>query len=101
MHAPHCAIPHPNFVPVNPSTSRKTQSSGISSGASTSRAVPLTFSRIGTSRARKMLYSPAEFNRSLNETLRPSFSKAAGAFHWLANELFSCWRLACPKSFLP
>jgi hypothetical protein len=34
VHAPHCAIPHPNFVPVRPSTSRNAHSSGMSGGAS-------------------------------------------------------------------
>src|ERR1700692_4539530 len=34
VQAPHCAIPHPNLVPVNPKISRSTQSRGISGGAS-------------------------------------------------------------------
>ena len=41
VHAPHCAMPQPNFVPVRASTSRRTQSSGISAGTSTSRGSPL------------------------------------------------------------
>lgn len=35
VHAPHCAIPHPNLVPVRPRTSRNAQSRGMSGGAST------------------------------------------------------------------
>ena len=42
VHAPHRAIPHPNFVPVMPSTSRKTQSKGVSPSTSTRRTRPLT-----------------------------------------------------------
>src|SRR5882762_4159702 len=42
VHAPHCAIPHPNLVPVRPSTSRRTHSSGMSAGTSTVCASPLT-----------------------------------------------------------
>src|SRR3989442_1943706 len=41
VQAPHSAMPHPNFVPVRPMTSRSTQSSGISPGASTVWDVPL------------------------------------------------------------
>src|SRR5258708_40132252 len=43
VQAPHCAIPQPNFVPVRPRTSRRTQSSGMSSGASKIRFSPLIF----------------------------------------------------------
>src|ERR1700681_4063517 len=41
VQAPHCAIPQPNFVPVMPSRSRRTQSSGISAGASNAFCSPL------------------------------------------------------------
>src|SRR3981189_777728 len=34
VQAPHCAMPHPNLVPVSPTISRSTQSRGISGGAS-------------------------------------------------------------------
>ena len=44
VHAPHCAMPQPYLVPVNPSRSRRTQSSGMSGGAWTSRTLPLTLS---------------------------------------------------------
>src|SRR5438132_13127744 len=42
VHAPHSAMPQPNFVPVIPSTSRSTQSKGVSSSTSTLRAMQLT-----------------------------------------------------------
>src|SRR5712671_2221161 len=42
VHAPHSAMPQPNFVPVMPSTSRNTQSSGVSPSTSTLCALPLT-----------------------------------------------------------
>ena len=34
VQAPHCAMPQPNFVPVRPTTSRSTQSSGVSGSIS-------------------------------------------------------------------
>src|ERR1700682_2031191 len=40
VHAPHSAIPQPNFVPVMPSVSRKTHSSGISGLTSTACGLP-------------------------------------------------------------
>jgi hypothetical protein len=43
VQAPHSAMPHPNFVPVKPSVSRKTQSKGMSGSTSTLRSVPFTF----------------------------------------------------------
>src|SRR6476646_6336875 len=42
VQAPHKALPQPNFVPVMPSTSRKTHSKGISPSTSTSCSAPLT-----------------------------------------------------------
>jgi hypothetical protein len=42
VQAPHSALPQPNFVPVMPSTSRSTQSSGVSPSTSTSWSAPLT-----------------------------------------------------------
>src|SRR2546428_1454538 len=44
VHAPHCAMPQPNLVPVNPTRSRNTQSRGMSGGASTSCSAPLMVS---------------------------------------------------------
>jgi hypothetical protein len=42
VQAPHNAMPHPNFVPVIPNTSRNTQRSGVSPSTSTSCLAPLT-----------------------------------------------------------
>src|SRR5216683_7575775 len=48
VHAPQSAIPHPNFVPVIPSTSRNTHKSGVSPSTSTVRWTPLTLIVIAT-----------------------------------------------------
>jgi hypothetical protein len=45
VQAPHNAIPQPNFVPVMPSTSRNTQSSGVSPSTSTLCVFPLILMR--------------------------------------------------------
>ena len=42
VQAPHCAMPQPNFVPVVLSTSRNTQSSGMSPSTLTLRLSPST-----------------------------------------------------------
>src|SRR5262245_63346173 len=42
--APHCATPHPYFVPVNASCSRMTHRSGVSASTCTSRIFPFTLS---------------------------------------------------------
>src|SRR5947199_117624 len=44
VQAPQRPAPQPNFVPVRPSVSRKTQSRGVSGSASTSTVLPLIFS---------------------------------------------------------
>src|SRR5580693_1254260 len=41
VHAPQNPIPHPNFVPVSPSSSRITQSNAASSGLCTETVLPL------------------------------------------------------------
>src|SRR5688572_26785682 len=46
VQAPQSAIPQPNLVPVSPSTSRSTHSSGISGATSTCRDVPFTINVI-------------------------------------------------------
>src|SRR5579864_9769293 len=46
VQAPHRALPQPYFVPVSPSLSRSTHSSGMSPSTSTERSLPLTFSLI-------------------------------------------------------
>src|SRR5262245_44219560 len=40
VQAPHCAAPQPNLVPVSPSSSRTTQSSGVSAGCSELASLP-------------------------------------------------------------
>src|SRR6195952_4876726 len=42
VHAPHCAMPHPNLVPVRPSTSRNTHNRGVSGCTSALSSRPLT-----------------------------------------------------------
>src|SRR5215475_13117788 len=42
VQAPQSDMPHPNFVPVRPSVSRKTQSSGMAAGTSTDCGLPLS-----------------------------------------------------------
>src|SRR5579863_629143 len=41
VHAPHRPAPQPNFVPVDSSVSRRTQSKGVSGATSTFRSLPL------------------------------------------------------------
>jgi hypothetical protein len=41
VQAPHWAMPQPNLVPVRPSSSRSTHSSGVSGAAFTATALPL------------------------------------------------------------
>ena len=43
VQAPHSAMPQPNLVPVRPTTSRSTQSKGISGDTSTVWSLPLIF----------------------------------------------------------
>src|SRR3954469_1878914 len=43
VHAPQAAMPQPYLVPVRPSCSRSTHSSGVSGSASNSRGAPLTW----------------------------------------------------------
>src|SRR5262245_40805901 len=45
VQAPHWAMPQPYLVPMRPSTSRSTQSSGVSESTSMSWVVPLTVRR--------------------------------------------------------
>src|SRR5207248_8898236 len=42
VQAPHWAMPQPYLVPVSPSVSRRTQSSGVSGASDTVRGRPLT-----------------------------------------------------------
>src|SRR5260370_35480660 len=43
VHAPQAAMPQPNFVPVKPTTSRSTHSTGMSAGTSTVSLRPCMF----------------------------------------------------------
>src|SRR3989442_13463618 len=47
VHAPHCAMPQPNFVPVMPRVSRSTQSSGVSAATVTVRGRPFRTNEVG------------------------------------------------------
>src|SRR6266511_3848963 len=47
VQAPHCAIPHPNFVPVRPRLSRNTQRSGVSGTTLTVSRFPFTVKLMG------------------------------------------------------
>src|SRR5215813_11002379 len=58
VQAPHKALPQPNFVPVIPSTSRKTQSKGMSPSTSTSCSTPLTFILKGIDQPSRGLIAP-------------------------------------------
>src|SRR5712691_8735171 len=50
VHAPHSAMPQPNFVPVMPRVSRKTHSSGISGLTSTVCGLPFKVNLIDAMR---------------------------------------------------
>src|SRR5450432_3614374 len=51
VQAPHWAMPQPYLVPVISSSSRSTQSSGVSGAASTATTLPLTLSVVAMTRA--------------------------------------------------
>jgi hypothetical protein len=71
VQAPHWAMPQPNLVPVMPSTSRSTQSSGVSAGPSKVRFSPLIF-------------------RFISKNLRPvtvAYFAAAAFFRWPCDRL--------------
>src|SRR6266550_260170 len=46
VHAPHCAIPHPYFVPVSPRLSRTTHNRGVEGSTSRSTGLPLILKEI-------------------------------------------------------
>src|SRR5215813_10635008 len=82
VQAPHCAIPHPYFVPVMPMESRITHNSGVSDSTSTSCDFPLIVRR-------SILYPPgSDFfarvvrrqseERKLNSLARNEQSDCAG-----------------------
>src|ERR1700682_1018702 len=60
VHAPQSAIPHPNFVPVRPNSSRSVHKRGVSAGRSTVTDLPLTFRvgiAIGSSSGREPVFT--------------------------------------------
>ena len=57
-HAPHCATPQPYLVPVRPTCSRITHSSGVSGSACTSRTLPLMLSFAMASLAKDFVWRP-------------------------------------------
>src|SRR2546427_4902845 len=78
VHAPHWAIPQPYFTPVIPHRSRSAQSSGISSGASTSRVWPFSSSFMGGLRWLRSITSAAANGRhGTIESLPNPMSQAA------------------------
>src|SRR5262249_29640370 len=73
VHAPHCAMPQPNFVPVRPSLSRSTHKSGVSLSAVTSTRLPLTVIFMSPQRERE-----AESRRHARESIRLTERHHAG-----------------------
>jgi hypothetical protein len=70
VQAPQSAMPQPNFVPVMPSTSRNTQSSGVSPSTSTVRSMPLTLIVASVSNAH------SEVRWMIRQRPRESFRRA-------------------------
>jgi hypothetical protein len=50
LHAPQAPIPHPNFVPVSPSSSLTAQRRGVSGSPLKDTALPLTVAAIAIRR---------------------------------------------------
>src|SRR2546428_598863 len=74
VHAPQSAIPQPNFVPVNPTTSRKTHRIGMSAGTSTVTSRPLIFSVAMTASPQDGgMKAIARSVAGLNSVLDPTF----------------------------
>src|SRR4051794_21931020 len=71
VQAPHSAAPQPNLVPVIPSTSRRTQSNGVSPSTSALCAVPLTLI------LKAMLGSPFDLPGWVRTSPAPMFDKGA------------------------
>src|SRR5271154_6698215 len=80
VQAPHCAMPQPNLVPVNPSRSLSTQRRGMSGGASISLTSPLicrltmstssrSYSGSGVARCHKITASIAGFQTPVQKLL--------------------------------
>src|SRR3984893_12111107 len=70
VQAPHSAMPQPNLVPVMPSTSRSTQSSGVSPSTSTLWALPFTL-------IVSAMMPPVVFRPASRSVFRPKLSECA------------------------
>src|SRR5579883_47902 len=70
VQAPHSDMPQPNFVPVSPSVSRRTHSSGIAGGASTVWVLPLRLNLTTAISAPPLAASSESIQRSAGR-LRP------------------------------
>src|SRR5713226_6461947 len=82
VHAPHWAIPQPYLTPVTPHRSRSAQSSGISSGASTSRVWPFSSSFMGGLRWLPSITAAAANGRhGTIKSLPDPMSEAADRWH--------------------
>src|SRR6185503_4421130 len=81
VQAPQAAIPHPYFVPVRPSCSRITHSSGVSGSASTVACRPLMVREIMTSSCKA---ETGERQGELADALTRSGENgvADGGVHW-------------------
>src|SRR5690606_14239860 len=86
VQAPHRAMPQPNFVPVSPSASRSTHSSGVSSATSAENCLPLTSSVIiggGLQVQRRCGERALSYNRhSMNESDTDETALLAQALAW-------------------
>ena len=79
VQAPQSACPQPNFVPVNPSVSRSTQSNGVSAPTSTECCFPFTVIAMASIACAPSLSSSARLpscahfspNSRVNFTFRP------------------------------
>jgi hypothetical protein len=85
VQAPHSAMPQPNFVPVIPSTSRKTHNRGVSPSTSTIRLTPLTLIVVAIITSRQFVSNPvsnriASIPRLADDRCCALRSKGA---HWL------------------
>src|SRR5882672_6425608 len=89
VHAPHCAAPQPNLVPVNPRFSRNTHNSGVVSSTSIATLAPLisrsraTSNLLGTSKRRSPRAGGSLAARpARSRGARDQFAPAAGASRW-------------------
>src|SRR5256885_1832280 len=93
VQAPHCAMPQPNLVPVSPSVSRSTQSSGVSGATSTVSRLPLTVKEIGDMTSFPLLRGLVN-----NVHRRPARGKGGHAFRTKPPEACSRGRIMTEPS---